>query len=1278
MNASSNASVRGVFLAAFALATLSSWPQGATSSLLEPSFPRDIEDLAFVEGEDAVSTNMAAEPTQNYGCSGNRTLQLARGGKLPGDRPFYAEYVVRVEKAGSYELWYGGTPPGPADEFGLSLSSPVSIVVDGGMPRAFHREDVNVVEQYAPAYYWVRTASFDLAEGSHVIRFEVAEKRRLDDRWFFYLDAFFLASRDALEVMARGTAASAAAPTRLLPREPSSRAIDRPFRSIEDYQAYLQSNPSSLSAYLELSAIYSLSGDYLASLKTLSRAATVAPGDPRVRLLVAKNRIWRGDVKEGLDAYRTYLQLKPDDLSGYAEAGKVASWTGRYAEAKTFYISGLAAFPGELSLLVNLGLVQLWNSEPREAERSFSAAEVAALADSDASLRLASIYRTNGYPDKALAFYERAILAYPDLLAFYLGESEIYAERGDHVRAEAAEARIAAVFAPSPKLSAFLAAFKARRDLKAERIRTLEEQVAARPEDLVLREDLTRVYFWNGFKEKAVLQLESILAALFVAELDKSDAAEPELATAEAAASALRADATQRLVALAKLATEADAHAKAAASARAASEEWEKRRAAAEAAAAEAAAPTEPPASDASAVSTPVVPTPKPKTRVSAPPDPAEGEALATTRVAAELALVDATAAMTAQEVALAALVERASLLRQAFAPVADREQALESDFRKIIEPLGWTWDSGGAAAELAGPAGRGEGIAAYGRARVLAAAGNLKEAFAAISSEAAQAPALASRRRVAEYLVRLRADYREARDLASSAAASGELPAGSAMEAAARELVAVDSVAAAPELPAAAEASAAADSQAAFAAANAALPALRRSVADSQADLALLAQSAAVLCDKRLVRAWYAFEESCSSRRAELGAYYDGLGLAAAAAAQYRRVLALDPSNIPATYNLALAEDRAGDWRGAARHLRAVYAADPDYGNAASIYNRIARERAKGFDLDSALSADSNRLDYKATAKLRLPLTSDFSLVISAGADSIREIAEALPAFLAAKLGVEAPFSIGSAAGPNLVVRPQVSLIGTSADYASDGGATTPPGDFLESLNIFTAGGLALDFHAGPVSGSASYRWEPLADTLNPSLYPLYAHCGELSAGAYVSLPAPFRYLAPRVYGSLNYVPRDENLFGTALLEAIPAFRLSDAPWSNLGIPLDLVLESSRTPRSTPYYAADQALTAKGGLLWQSVFSRGQGEAVSTSVQAMGGLYQTGTFSSDPERYPYLQLLGRLEWIGESSTYWLSFDAAAAGPFSSGDVSYWSFSFLCGATTRQPRLIAP
>jgi hypothetical protein len=1253
---------------------------GAATAPRTAVLPASPPGLVYVEGEDAVSTSMATEPTLNYGCSSKRALQLSRSGQLPGGAAFYAEYGFYVDSDGRYELWYGGTPPGSRDALAISFASPFSVSVDGGEPRALFREDVNVVERYAPSYYWVRTPALDLARGAHVIRFEVSTKRHLDDHFLFYLDAFFVASPEAL---AAAKTDRAGFPD-LFPRNPDDRRIDFPFQSIEDYQARIQAKPSEILPYMELADEYSLSGDYLNALKTLSKAIIVAPQNPDLRLLTAKNRIWRGDIKEGIEAYGVYISLRPDDLGAYEEAGKIAAWSGRFSDSDYFYSTGLAAFPGNSSLTVNRGLSLLWASRVADAERDFAEAERAALGDPALAAGLAAIYRVNGFPDRAVAVYEKAIAAFPDHLGLYLDELAILAATGKAKAERELEARIAATFESSPELDAVLATARARRALKADRIAELEARIVADPDDLGLRDELTRVYAWNGRAKEAARQLESILAARFALALADADAALADVCAAQFSAAALRADADARLAALAGLRAKAQAAGAAADKAMADLRARGKTLATAQAAG-----------------------------KGVATADSARRAAFAAARLALD-SLDAAVSGLAAEDARASLLADRAASAKATLDAELARDEADEAAFKALAAGQGWTFDAAAAAAEMAVAAAHGEQIAALMRTRILMTAKDPKAALAPLAAVTSEA--LASGRRHAELLMLARFDQKGLYKAALAAGASGDGQ-SAALDAAAAELAAISVAASATAASATAASATAASATAASATAASATtseaggvaeaPAedtetetfepwagalgealaaglaedtqARKAAADARVTLAAVVQGATALGDRRLGRAWHSFESGAPDLRSELGAYYDSTGQAEAATRQYRRVLALDPANIRAMHSLALAEEKSGDWAAAAGHFKAVNAADPYYLNAASRHNAIERTHAQSMDLATTFLADSNLMDYRSDLNAVLPLGSFLSLRPSVDVRSIRDHSLGYPAFVGVTLGLEVPVTLVSGpGGRSLVLRPSGELAATSADFSASGAATVSPAQFLGALSLFSAVGMGLDWSSGQWSGSASYSWAPLPASLNPAMSALYAHRLELSGGAYLPLGGAFRYLASRVYASGGYVPGDlDNLYGTVLAEVIPAFRLSDSPWANLGLPLDLVYEDSKTSRSSPYFAAAQVLTAKGGLLLQGSRTLKGGDSLSLSLEAMGGLYMQRTFSEAPASYPYLYAFTRLDWAHAGATWSLSLEASATDPFSASP-QYWSFSLMGGVSARHPSLIAP
>jgi hypothetical protein len=295
----------------------------------------------------------------------------------------------------------------------------------------------------------------------------------------------------------------------------------------------------------------------------------------------------------------------------------------------------------------------------------------------------------------------------------------------------------------------------------------------------------------------------------------------------------------------------------------------------------------------------------------------------------------------------------------------------------------------------------------------------------------------------------------------------------------------------------------------------------------------------------------------------------------------------------------------------------------------------------------------------------------------------SIRDRNLGYPAFIAATVGLETPLSF---VGTGITVKPAFSLIATSADFSSFGIGTASPREFADTLSLYSAGGASVDLESGPWKAGISYSYAPQPDSLNPAIATipslaamsgLYAHKVELSGSAYLPLNGLFRYIAPRIYASGGYVPADNgNLYGTGLLELIPAFRLSDTPWSNLGLPLAAVIEESKETRLTPYYAAADSLTLKGGLLWQSSFALRGGDSLSASIEGMGGLCQTGALSGSPSNYLYIYALARLDWGHRDAAYFLSLEGSATDPFAEKP-AYWSFSVVGGMTVRMPALIA-
>lgn len=491
-----------------------------TEGKLRPILAAKPDGLVWIEAEDAASTNFSGAPVLDYNSSAFRQLQLNREFS-GGGATYYAEYLVTLDRAASWRLWIGGTPPGPRSDLLASFVSPARISVDGAEAFDLYREDVEVNERYTVNNYWYAyKRALKLGPGAHTIRIEINEPRRYDNRNFFFLDALFLAEEG-------GPVLSASLPRERLPerfpKEPSDRRIDNPFLSIPQYEYLIQTDPSNRANYLLLAQVYSLLGDHGNAVRTLSRGRIVAGDDPRFTLLAAKSRIWSGEVDEGIRLYREYLAHPGADSAIWAEAAKISAWLMKYRDAEAFYRGGLERHPDDLNLKANYALTLLWEGRVREGERLLDSLLRSLADDPDATLALGLIFEQSGYPDKAEGLYRDGLAAFPDRFSFYERLIRAYGRTGRRAEAETLFADIARLFEPIPELTLAVEGLRGEGTLKEKALEGYRRRVSETPDDLGLRRELLQAFYWNGMLNEALFEGENILVAMLYGAMRELD-----------------------------------------------------------------------------------------------------------------------------------------------------------------------------------------------------------------------------------------------------------------------------------------------------------------------------------------------------------------------------------------------------------------------------------------------------------------------------------------------------------------------------------------------------------------------------------------------------------------------------------------------------------------------------------------------------------------------------------------------------------------------------------
>ncbi|MBN2552969.1 MAG: hypothetical protein JXB06_09375, partial [Spirochaetales bacterium] len=1162
----------------------------------------------------------------NYSCSKFRTLQLNRRTGLQGGRSFYATFVLYVEEPGEYELWYGGTPPGPADELLPSYASPFSINLDGSEAFSASRENVAVVEQYAPSYYWNYVGDIPLEAGQHTIDFRVSFTRGYDGRFYFYLDCFFLAKKQA--ALDQGPLPE------LFPMDRGNRSIDTPFRPFEEYQIEIRDNPDELAGYLEIAQIYSLVGDHLNALKYLKRAGLLDPQNIEVQLLTAKNQIWKGDVTEGLKSYRSLLLLDPSRLDLWLEAAKVAAWTGRYEESIDLYRNALQQHPDDIDLIANLALVHQWAGEQQKADEQFRRALSLASEDYRNVVDLAESYSINGVPERSVNVLRSNIRRYPDRLELYLSLVEVYTRLDKAERAREVQELITATFRQSPRLARYLELYYTKESLKERVIAGYLEQLERQPDNLELRETLAQTYFWNGKRREAIGELQNVLANhafMEINQLDQSSARLLELLDRIH----LYLEFCSRVP---QLIEERRSEIGAARSA------WEDARKAYAKFREEVEAARD---------------------RDEAPPVP-EG-------TDPQDALRDAEAALASALAAGGSLADKieemADAIEADWNPVSEllEEETREAEtFDKIVKPIRWEWDRRSFVEELES---LDSVLSDYVLAKIHLAEGQLDDAWRRIFSRA-EAAHLPRQYQTALFRTLLwQTKVPEAFELLESAPfdAFTLLP----------HWQRLDELRAAAQLPADSAAGGIGGTvRDAAAEASAALDALDEAEKLAEEEMQELAESRETLMrlyENRLIRSMYRLGENTYLIRNQLGDFYLSERNFPAAIRQYRQVLAIDPWDIETIYDLGTIYEWSGDWKRAMTNYQRVYWSDPLYENVSARYNQLARQHADSFELNIYTLLESSRLTVRSSASYHTWLSTAVGVEVDYTADGVDINPELIgEAYYIHHLRIGVPINFYTA---GFVLTPSIGAHAQNLEALFEAG---------DAVQVVPQAGLDFGWALGRylyLNGGLSWGWKSETDSLDD--FDFFAEAAELNLSTSLSFikAYPFRYSSMRTYGRVEHVSpwpgfgfsgSDSNWLYSAAQELILGILRVEEPSVELNLVGSFSYQESE--KDAVYYTPQGEMVAGGGLSGSAWIPVGEASSLNVGLRAVAAM----TWEEMSVDEPTFDVEANLGLSRGEGYYYLR--AAIHSPFdySKAEDDYRSLYVGLGFSSRLPRLLAP
>jgi len=1231
-------------------------PPKAPAVKIAPEFPKENPNLIFIEGEDAVSTNFNREPTLNFSCSGKRTLQLNRSSGLQGGASFYADYVFFVKNDGDYELWYGGTPCGPKDDLYPSFVSPFRYTIDNNKPVNRYREDITVVENYSPSYYWNIFGETKLKAGTHRIRFEVTEKRRYDNRYYFYLDNFFLIRKE------NGRRIKGDILPEVFPKNMENRTINFPFRSIDDYLIIIREKPDDPRPLVELSLIYTLIGDYLNALKYLKRASLLSPDNYSILLLIAKNRIWKGDISIGLKQYRNLLKKNPKQLDLWIEAGKVAAWTGRYKESINFYNDGLKYYNNNLNLLVNLGLTYLWASKSAEAEKNFKKTEKIAADDISLLKKLAKIFIINGYPERAVSLYRRAIQISPADLESYLLLEDTYLKTGRKQDAEAVDKLIQNTFIKSEQLTRYLSIYKVKQNLKDMVIAEYENKLKEQPDNLVLRAMLAQTYFWNGFKEKAINEYLNILANHAFRELtsleknsfpllkliDTSYIYKDYFTKLNTAVNGKNKEIAEALANYNKSLKEYNKFQKKVEDAKAKGNEL-----------------------------------PQPEGE-----DPYDVLQKAKDKLSETLA--GAAGFIEKTKTALSDYKDMAPDIKA----IKEKDKKAEEIFSRLIKASRWRWNRTEFLNEMQSDSARGLILSSFITGKINQIERRYKTSepiFTELKQKSPENPEY-------QYSLMETLLWEGKTDKAKDLIENPEPQVSSLVP----YFLDLQNLVTSLKEEQAGEVTLSDDPSADASQRKQALLELIKEAQQGRKDIETQLKLLHHLLYRRMIRMLYDYEEKTYLTRNELGDFYLNQKKLDDAIKQFKHVLAIEPNNISAIYRIGTVYQWNNNWSKAMQYYKRVYKIDPLYENTASLYNSLARQHADAVGFSSYYLADSSRIQWHAEASYKGLINSLLGFNLSYDTDNIRILRsfgddasgttvyyENHSSYQTHEVSAGIPVNLFFM---NLKLTPiaGATLLSNELYYKEQQNISSPHVSEADSFGSYTVEpffGAAASLGLGKfLYLTGNYRYGRYPETFAPTRDNILDNSGDLNVSLSLSsLDVPIiRDTSFRTYGKADILSDGNNIY-TGVQEMYINLFKGGNPYSLISLAGNFTIENSLKPEDYNYYTPVGIVMGGASLTSSTWIGIGDEKVLGLSLRAYGGTYQENIFEPSLAKRRYkLEGEANINFTAGNGYYYMGGMVNGTYCYESPDTSavntwdYWSVYFKLGYTAKLPDILAP
>ena len=443
------------------------------------------------------------------------------------------------------------------------------------------------------------------------------------------------------------------------------------------------------------------------------------------------------------------------------------------------------------------------------------------------------------------------------------------------------------------------------------------------------------------------------------------------------------------------------------------------------------------------------------------------------------------------------------------------------------------------------------------------------------------------------------------------------------------------------------------------------------------------------VLYRRAIARAFYGAELKVASIRNELGDYYLAETPPALddAILQFRRVLAVDPGDIDATFRLGKVYEWKRDWRSAQDSYRIVYQADPYFENVATLYNRLARQHSDAVTTMTSALANTHEVDWHSEVSWTRAFDSTYGFTAAYKVDFLRlhSTPSDVPdnsSYQVHDVSVGVPVNLYLL---NVSFTPAVGGLFYGNGLFQQGGSGSIADNF-ESYAVLPYARLDAGGGAWNVLFlNATMRWGPQVETLDPArgtvLFDASTEANLTTVLATVDVPV-IRDTSLRTYGKVDLIHTGglgyQNFMYTAVQEMTVNVLKGGSPYSVLSVTGNVTYQNSAYVEPFLYYAPDSIFLAGGSITASTWLAAGGGSVVGLSLRAYGGSYLEMAFQPGT--------IHRFKAEGEADVSYTSGNAVwtltALGNgtynFDTPSWDYWSIFLRLGCTLKLPDLLAP